>query len=71
MNRKVRVVAALALLCASVAPICAQEIDFGQIDKFESLGTGTLHVGAPPKTIIDDDEPHTVISHDLESDGLS
>lgn len=39
----------------------AQEIDFGQIDKFESLGTGTLHVGAAPKVIIDDDERHTVI----------
>lgn len=39
----------------------AQEIDFGQIDKFESLGTGTLHVGAAPKVIIDDDAQHTVI----------
>jgi hypothetical protein len=39
----------------------AQEIDFGQIDKFESLGTGTLHVGAAPKVIIDDDDQHTVV----------
>jgi hypothetical protein len=39
----------------------AQEIDFGQIDKFEALGTGTLHVGAAPKIIVDDDEQHTVI----------
>jgi hypothetical protein len=68
MKPQVCVVAALALLCASVAPICAQEIDFGQIDKFESLGTGTLHVGAPPKTIIDDDEPHTVFLTIWESD---
>jgi hypothetical protein len=39
----------------------AQEINFDQINKFESLGTGTLHVGAPPKTIIDDSERHVVI----------
>jgi hypothetical protein len=61
MKVQVRLIAALALLCASAAPICAQDIDFGQIDKFESLGTGTLHVGAPPKTIIDDSEQHAVI----------
>ena len=46
----------------------AQDFDFGQIDKFESLGTGTLHVGSPPKTIIDDDERHTVILTIYESD---
>ena len=39
----------------------AQEINFDQINKFESLGTGTLHVGAPPKTIIDDAERHVVV----------
>jgi len=51
-----RIVAILALLCAGtlVDDARAQEIDFGQINKFESLGTGTLQVGAPPKTIIDD-----------------
>jgi hypothetical protein len=41
--------------------IGAQEINFDQINKFESLGTGTLHVGSPPKTIIDDGERHVVI----------
>ena len=60
-----RIAAALALLCvgAILTPDCvhAQEIDFGQINKFESLGTGTLHVGAPPKTIVDDGERHVVI----------
>jgi hypothetical protein len=65
MNLQVRIVAALALLCAGGAPVSetayAQEIDFGQIDKFESLGTGTLHVGSPPKTIIDDGERHVVV----------
>jgi hypothetical protein len=46
----------------------AQEIDFGKIDKFESLGTGTLHVGSPPKTIVDDDERHTVVLTIWEAD---
>jgi hypothetical protein len=41
--------------------VSAQEINFDQINKFESLGTGTLHVGAPAKTIIDDGERHVVI----------
>jgi hypothetical protein len=58
-------VAILALLLAGAAlspeASSAQEINFDQINKFESLGTGTLHVGAPPKTIIDDDERHVVI----------
>ena len=43
----------LALLCLAAAPVAeaayAQEIAFGQIDKFESFGTGTLHVRSPPK----------------------
>jgi hypothetical protein len=48
-----------AALWADSAP--AQEINFDQINKFESLGTGTLHVGAPPKTIVDDGQRHVVI----------
>jgi hypothetical protein len=46
----------------------AQEIDFGQIDKFESLGTGTLQVGSPPKIIVGDGERHTVILTIWEAD---
>ena len=65
MSLQVRVMAVLALLCLAAAPVSeaayAQEIDFGQIDRFESFGTGTLHVGSPPKTIVDDDERHVVI----------
>jgi hypothetical protein len=65
MRLQARVMAALALLCLAAAPVsevaCAQEIDFGQMDKFESFGTGTLHVGSPPKTIIDDNERHLVM----------
>ena len=65
MNRKVRVVVALALLCTGSVPVSeaayAEDIDFGRIDKFESLTTGTLRVGAPPKTLVDDGERHVVI----------
>jgi hypothetical protein len=43
------------------ARVDAEEIDFGQINKFESIATGTLHVGKPPKIIVDDGERHVVI----------
>jgi hypothetical protein len=65
MKLQLRFVAAVALLCAgtmlTAGPSSAQEIDFGKIDKFQSLGTGTLHVGDPPKSIVDDNERHAVI----------
>jgi hypothetical protein len=66
MNRKVRVVAALALLLCAGATLVSEaaygeEINFDRIDKFESLTTGTLRVGAPPKTLVDDGERHVVI----------
>jgi hypothetical protein len=65
-------VVAAAWLCAGATlwPDTApgQEIDFGRIDKFESLGTGTLHVGASPKTIIADHERHVVILTILNAD---
>lgn len=54
---------ALALVAAAVvlpAGISAQEIDFGRIDKFQSLGSGVAHVGDPPKAVIDDNELHAV-----------
>jgi hypothetical protein len=66
-----RLVTTLALLGAVTlvpAAVNAEEIDFGQIDKFESLGTGTLHVGSPPKTIIDDGERHVVVLTIWEAD---
>jgi hypothetical protein len=59
-----RLVTALAFLGAVIlvsTRLDAEEIDFGQINTFESLATGTLHVGAPPKTIVDDGERHVVI----------
>jgi hypothetical protein len=55
---------ALTLLGAATpvpAKVNAEEIDFDQINRFESVTTGTLHVGAPPKTIVDDGERHVVI----------
>jgi hypothetical protein len=60
----VRVVMSAALACGGTFQphaTSAQEIDFGKIDKFESLGTGALHVGSPPETIVDDNQRHVVI----------
>ena len=53
-------IATLALLFTALRPEASfgQEINFDQINKFESLGTGTLHIGSPPKTIINDGERH-------------
>jgi hypothetical protein len=45
----------------------AQQFDFGQIDSFESLGSGTQVGGAPPKVIVDDGERHTVLFTVIES----
>jgi hypothetical protein len=42
------------------AAVRAQEIDFSRIGGFESMGTGTVRSGSPPKTIINDDERHAV-----------
>ena len=61
--RLLRTIATLTFAGVALWPAgaSAQEINFDQINKFESLGTGTLHVGAPPKTVIDDSERHVVI----------
>jgi len=65
-------IAALMPLCAGglfdCRPASAQVFDFGQIDTFESLGSGTQRGGAPPKTIIDDSDRHTVLFTIIESD---
>jgi len=42
------------------AGISAQEIDFGRIGAFESMGAGTVRTGSPPKTLVDDDEQHAI-----------
>jgi hypothetical protein len=38
----------------------AQEIDFSRIGAFESMGSGTVRTGSPPKTLFDDDEQHAI-----------
>jgi hypothetical protein len=67
----VRVAATLALLYAGISfhsgNANAQVLDFGKIDAFESMGTGTQRGGSPPKTIVDDSEQHTVFFTILES----
>jgi hypothetical protein len=66
-----RIMTALALFVPVIflpADTHAQEIDFDQINKFESVGKGTLNVGEPPKTIIDDGERHIVILTIWEAD---
>ncbi|HXZ47314.1 MAG TPA: hypothetical protein VEH02_11365 [Pseudolabrys sp.] len=60
----------LLLLCAlfDCRPASAQVFDFGQLDAFESLGSGTQRGGAPPKTIVEDNDRHTVLFTIIESD---
>src|SRR5215510_6442984 len=66
-----RTVVMSALLCAGALlhsdTVRAQVFDFGRIDAFESLGSGTQRGGAPPKTIIDDGERHTVFFTIIDS----
>jgi hypothetical protein len=66
-----RIAAMSALLCAGAVSdaqkATAQVIDFGQIDSFETLGTGTQRGGSPPRTIVDDGEWHTVVFTILDS----
>jgi hypothetical protein len=57
------VLTAMALvLGVAAAPhdLVAQEIDFSHVGSFESMGTGTVHGGGAPKTLVDDDRGHAV-----------
>ncbi len=45
----------------------AQIFDFGQIDAFESMGTGTQRGGSPPKIIVEDGDWHTIFFTIIES----
>jgi len=72
IQRFMRLVTTFVLLYAS-APFHAQNasaqvFDFGQIDAFEALGSGTQRGGAAPKTLVDDDQRHVVVFTILESD---
>jgi hypothetical protein len=65
-RRAVRAVLLGVLLCAGAAATAgkvarAEEGDVQKLDQFDSLGTGVLQVGAPPKTIVDDGERHLII----------
>ena len=67
----IRAAATLALLYTG-APFhseraSAQVFDFGQIDSFKSMGTGTQRGGSAPKTIVDDSDWHTVFFTILKS----
>jgi hypothetical protein len=66
-----RIAITLALLSAGAlvhpSSAKAQVLDFGQIDAFESMGTGTQRGGSTPKTIVDDSERHTVFITILEA----
>jgi len=50
-----RIAATVAMISTGIVfaseDVCAQVIDFSQIDAFESMGTGTLHGASEPKTI--------------------
>jgi hypothetical protein len=63
MKLRALALATAVLAAALVAPIAgrARDIDFTKIDKFESFSSGTLRVGAPPKIIVDDGEPHIIV----------
>lgn len=66
----IRVAAALALVFTGPfqsVSASAQVIDFGRLDAFETMGTGTQRGGSPPKTVIDDGEEHTIFFTILES----
>ena len=71
IQRFMGVVAAL-VLCASTPfhaqNASAQVFDFGQIDAFESLGSGTQRGGSAAKTLVDDDQRHVVVFTILDSD---
>jgi len=56
-----------ALWCAP-AYVRAQEMDFGNIGGFQSMGAGTVHGGAAPKTIVDDGERHVLFLTIWDSD---
>ena len=68
MKRQLSIYAAAMLAIVCLQPQAyAQVFDFGQIEEFESLGSGTQTGGSPPKTIVEDGARHTVLFTILES----
>jgi hypothetical protein len=58
----------LAIIAAPAA-LPAQEMDFSRIGGFESLGSGSVHTGSPPKTLVDDDQQHAIFLTIWDSNG--
>ena len=68
MKPLLSIVSVAVLASAGLQPKAhAQVFDFGQIEEFESLGSGTQKGGSPPKTIVDDSGRHTVLFTIMES----
>ena len=68
MKRQLSIYAAAMLAIVCLQPQAyAQVFDFGQIEEFESLGSGTQTGGSPPKTLVEDGARHTVLFTILES----
>jgi hypothetical protein len=58
----------ITLAAAPPHQVRAQEIDFGRIRAFQSMGTGTVHGGRPPRTLVDDGQDHAVVLTIWDSD---
>ena len=56
-------------IIAAPTPLPAQEVDFSRIGGFESLGSGSVHTGSPPKTLVDDDQQHAFFLTIWDSNG--
>lgn len=66
-------VLAATLVAAGVVPSGgnAQEMNLSRIGAFESLGTGSVRGGSPPKIVVDDDGQHAIVLTIWGSDGDS
>lgn len=64
---------AATLAAAGVVPTGgnAQEMNLSRIGAFESLGTGAVRGGSPPKILVDDDGAHAIVLTIWGSDGDS
>jgi hypothetical protein len=69
-GRRIASCALLGLaIIAAPAALPAQEMDFSRIGGFESLGSGSVHTGSPPKTLVDDDQQHAIFLTIWDSNG--
>jgi hypothetical protein len=69
-GRRIASCALLGLaIIATPTALLAQEVDFSRIGGFESLGSGSVHTGSPPKTLVDDDQQHAIFLTIWDSNG--